>query len=273
MADITPLIIPQNPPNMNKRFYLYILMAFASVIIISSCSNDTKDDDIILPQAKMVLTEMRGNYVNASYNTSTAGFQAKYDNNGRITQMRVYGYNGWEDWETYNYSDTKITVGDNNESYDLVNGKIVKDSDGTIYDYNSNNQLVKISRGDGTSNLTWDECNIISVEDKYNWGSEKYTLSYVPRSLSDFSPIGILNYALNEAYSTCYPSEGSWINIGLAMSGFFGNTPENLCKSISIDGKIDRSFEYPEKNNFGYPTKVIITDSDGDVQEYTLVWE
>lgn len=235
---------------------LLFAMAFGIIVIgMSSCSDDKNSDEPHQPSVKMVLTEMRGNYVSVS-GTDEVVFQAKYDAQGRITETRD-GDNG--SWEKYVYTDSKITYG--NYEYEVSGGKIVDGS--KEYKYDSSNQLIAI----GSCSLTWTDGNITATSYSGSWGNEKTSLTY-----TDKPNVGNLNWMLNLAYSTCFPAEMAYVQPELAVSGFFGVPCKNLCKSIIFNGEPDRSFDYLDYNENGYPTKLKITDSDGDIQEYSLTW-
>lgn len=244
-----------------KKFLLFIGAAAIVCSTISSCSDDKDKDEPNVPDVKMVLVGLQGGYEEGP--TPPVQLEVKYDSNGRVKEIR------WDldsDWEIYTYTDSKITC--DNLSYTLNNGKIISDSDGYSYTYNSSNQVTKVTRGTSDScSLIWKEGNVTSAED--NWGEDKeiYTLSY-----SDKTDIAALNYLAGWLFSTSYPSELSSVDWVLALGGYFGNISKNLCKEIYVDGSFDRSFEYSSYNEYGYPTVLDIIDSEGSKQHYILKW-
>lgn len=238
-----------------KKNFLFAMVFGMIAVGVSSCSDDKNSDEPGQPSVAMVLTEMRGNYVNVSYNTDDVVFQAKYDAQGRITETRI-GEDG--NWEKYVYTDSKITCG--SSVYEVSDGKIV---DGDEYKYDSSNQLTAI----GNCSLTWTGGNITATSYSGSWGNEKTSLTY-----TDKPNVGNLNWMLNLAYSTCFPAEMAYVEPELAVSGYFGVPCKNLCKSITLNGELDRTFDYLDYNENGYPTTLKITDADGDIQEYSLTW-
>ena len=232
-------------------------MCVMTAICMPSCG-DNNSDDPHQPSVVMVLTEMRGNYLNTSYETSEVVFQAKYDAQGRIIESR-----NSDDgiWNKYVYTDSKITCRD--VEYEVVDGKIVSSEYNDSYSYNANNQLVAV----GQCSFTWKNGNITETSYKTDRGNYLTSLSY-----TDNPNVGNLNWMLNLAYSTCFPSEEAYVNDDLAVSGYYGIPCKNLCKSISVNGKFDRSFDYLDYNESGYPQTLKITDEDGDIQVYTLIW-
>ncbi len=238
-----------------KKNFVYAMAIGMFACGLSSCSSDDKNsDEPNQPSVKMVLTEMRGGYVSGNYDENV--YQMKYDSQGRVTDALIYSSN----WEKYVYTDNKITCG--SDVYEVSNGKIINNGS-KEYKYDSSNQLI----GLGGSSFTWSDGNITVAADHNSWGNEKYTLTY-----TDKPNVGNLNMALNFAYSTCFPSEGGYFDPVLAISGYFGTPCKNLCKSISINGKLDRTFDYLDYNENGYPKTLKIIDSDGDSQIYTLIW-
>lgn len=106
------------------------------------------------------------------------------------------------------------------------------------------NQLIGVRE----CSLSWTDGNITSTSYNGSWGKENASLTY-----TDIPNVGNLNMTLNEAYSTCFPSEMAGVDFILAISGYFGIPCKNLCKSISINGKLDRTFEFLDFNEYGYP--------------------
>ncbi len=251
---------------MKVKFHYAALALISLVAVMSSCSKDDKNDGPDEPDVKMVLTEMRGGYVNLSGIPET-GFAAKYDSKGRVIEFTPINNDHYS--YQFSYSDNRIncTIFGEDVTYDIVDGKIVKDSDGRVYTYDGNDQLVKVADDEGVTSLSWSSGNITAASDNWDGEIDKWTLSY-----SDKANVGNLNYALNVAFSTCYPSEGGWLEVPLALSGYFGKVGKNLCTCLSISGHLDRTIEYSDYNSNGYPQTLKITDSDGDVQLYTLTW-
>ncbi len=246
---------------MKIKFHYAALAIISLVTGMSSCSKDDKNEGPNEPDVKMVLTEMRGGYVNRPDIPETTGFVAKYDSKGRVIEFSPTNEPSYQ----FSYSDNRI-IGDD-VTYDIVEGKIVKDSEGREYTYDSNNQLVKIEDDECISSLSWSSGNITTASDNWDGEVKKWSLAY-----SDKANVANLNYVLNATFSTCYPSSGSWLEIPLALSGYFGKAGKNLCTRISISGELDRTIEYLDYNSNGYPQTLKITDSDGDIQLYTLTW-
>lgn len=153
---------------------------------------------------------MRGNYIGESH-TDEIRMQAKYDSSGQIIE-EIYneGYHN-----NYVYTDTKVIV-NGNQSYEISNGKIVKDPDGNEFFYNSENQLIKSDFTHYTTSFIWKDSNIVCASENEDGEVSTSTLTYY-----NLPNVGNINTILNVAYSTVFPIEGN-DEFALSISGYFG---------------------------------------------------
>lgn len=227
-------------------------MALSMGFVITGCSDDDKNnEEPNSPKVAMAVSSMYGGYDGEEQELWLK--DVTYDNQGRPVSYT----NSSGQKVSYTYSDTKIVrqCAGYSEEFQLSNGLIVKDSYGTNYKYDGNNQLTSIA-GDFT--IKWSDGNPkSSVVD-----GETETFDY-------YTDANILGCLQSIAYSIEFIGTGEPL---LQAAGFFGSLPKNMLKSVYYEGSLSQTFTYSDYNEYGYPCTMKIVDYDDDVQTYTFTW-
>lgn len=242
-------------------------MLIILTIMVASCSDD---NDAPTPSTKMVLTSIQGGYLD----DTTYGYTFIYNNDGTVKEMTTDTGDKYQ----YIFNETSIEVKEQEKgeqeiktyTFQLKDGLVVKNCDGTNFLYNASGRMV--STTNDNSLLTWTDGNISNVQETSSYvGTSEWTYVY-----SDKTNLANFNYLLGFMYSSCYPSETNSPSQAFAailyLQGYFGMDSKNICKQINVDGDLDRTIEYTSVNAHGYPEKIKIVDYDRDVQVYTLTW-
>ncbi|PWL61916.1 MAG: hypothetical protein DBY35_04165 [Bacteroidales bacterium] len=243
---------------MKKSKFLFCAVAVASAsMFFSSCS---KDDDAPAfdMSVKMVPISMVGGYV-TDYGMGETGFKdAKYDANGRILEYSsISRYSSGK--SVYSYTADKITISTGG-TFSVKDGKISASNANLSekkFSYDGNHIV-----SDGYYTYTWSGDNLVSMKER------DYDLTTKFEYYDQPNRCGCLH---NNMYSIDFINVDSF----LALSGFYGNMPSNLLKKITCTEEGETSwheFQY-ELNEYGYPTKITVTDDEGDVQIYDLTWQ
>lgn len=238
-----------------KTKFLLCLTVCTSALLFGACSND--DDSAPESAVKMRLTSLTGGYINITWgdNLVFSIDNIKYDNDNRVIS---YEYDGVLNTITYGANQIVLTQNGYDQEYKVENGRIVS-SDNTLYSYDSNGFLEKISSDWASDRMIWSDGNLTQI-----YGFESFTYQYSNNK----------NYIAN-LYNLFYSTSYIDVEPMLALSGYFGKMPKNLLAAqyYQEDGQkqLDRKYEYQFNSN-GYPTLIRVIDDDNDVQEYTLTW-
>lgn len=254
-----------------KTIKFFLTCAIATLLMpgITSCSDDDNDGPE-MPKVKMALTSMEGGYINFNDGPNDLNgpvfTNVKYDSNGRIIS-----YTDDNTSYTYEYSQDKITVksryGNDTDAtvdkiYNLRNGLIISESENSIsYNYNDQNQLNSYSGRYEACNFIWKDGNPVSAT--INEGGYKYSVKF--EFTSDANTLSCFQH---RSYSVVYFDS---CDPFLMASGYFGQQPKNLLKSISEDDSYHK-FTYSNFSENGYPQTMEVIDEDGDIQEYKFKW-
>ena len=240
-----------------KKHFLYLSLLTDLLIVcfaFTACGGDDGDDTGTGPtvNGKRIVS-----WTSVEVDDRWAGHETtgtlEYNSKGQIIQGSNNDY-----VITYVYENSKIIRTTNSSesiTYNLSDGRIVSDSDGNTYEYDSNGYIKKmVIKGNGTYDFIWDYGNIAKII-KNNDRTTTFTYTTISTSL-----LPLYNYGDNFLY----------FDDILAMQGYYGKRCKNL-PSSTTHNKGDNMYDYTITN--GVVTKSILYYTSDHKMIYTYNWE
>ena len=204
---------------MKKNYLNFGLLSILLIVCFAFTACGSDDDNSTSGTTPTVNGKRIVSVVEVSDNTSST-WKYEYNSKGQIIQKKI-DYNT----TTYVYENSKITSSESGLSnikrtYTLSNSRIVSDSRGYKYEYDSNGYLQKVSDSDGwnTTEYTWENGNITKILDIS--GNTIRTLNYTYSNIS-----------------TVLPCFAYFEDDVLEMQGYFGKKCKNLPSKVIINGE------------------------------------
>lgn len=239
-----------------------MLLVACVAIMFVSCSKDDDDGGTRGANGERLVSSLTCASDDESYTN-----KYEYDKQGRIIKLEcteIYNNETNVYYSFYTYEKNKIVVDDDGDKYTYTlndKGLIIKSSDpeyGDIdYQYNDQNQLIRVQSDYENFKITWKDGNITKEEFSDETQTHTYTYSY---SNNENKTIG-----LNVMYDL------GILDAPLFYCGYFGTNNKNLVASSSDRGS---SYEY-EFDKDGYVTamKSYKTENGKKVLDGTITIE
>lgn len=238
---------------MNKSL---LMLSATMLLIVASCSKskDNPTDETKTKTCKQIETKFDDGTV----------FQYAYDDKGRVVTWKKVWSGGSTETITYEYSANEIVETGKDGTYTNVtkhtldaSGRITTSATTNSYDssvytttytYDANGYLIQIKEGSGTTNFTYTNGNITSIDD----GSRTYTITYGTDTYNG----GFFRYNTNDTF----PEE-----LETPLFSYYGKRSKALpIKSVITYGSSQTTETYTyEKDANGNITKFVNSIKQG----------